>query len=107
MLSNYDLLKELLVSNTKLNQELTDLVKQVEDQCTEAQIQSIQTSLIANINHNAILVATRQLGLLENVATQLNLLATKMETEKDKAMLMTLASNLDKALVPLKTVNNK
>ena len=58
-----------------------------------------------NLNHNAIVVAMRQLNAIEVINTQLNLIADSTTDLQTKSRLQMLSANIDLALTGLRNVN--
>lgn len=58
-----------------------------------------------NINHNAVVVAMRQLNAIEVINTQLNLIADSTTDLQTKSRLQQLSANIDLALTGLRNVN--
>lgn len=101
------LLGELIARNQKLSDSLSLILSQIEDKCTEQQIKEVQKNLFFNLNHNAIIVAMRQLNAIETINTQINLIADQTTDLQTKAKLQLLSSNIDLALTGLKNVNSR
>lgn len=99
------LLGELISRNTKLCDELSSLINQIQDKCSDQQIKDFQKSVFMNINHNALIVAMRQLNAIETINTQLNLIAESTTDLQTKSRLQLLSSNIDLALTGLRNVN--
>lgn len=101
------LLGELIGRNDKLCTNIQSILSQVQDKCTDQQLKQIQQAVFMNLNHNAIIVAMRQLNCIETINTQLNLIADQCTDIKTKAQLRELSANIDLALTGLKNVNNR
>lgn len=99
------LLGELIARNTKLCDELSSLISQIQGKCSEQQISQFQKAVFMNINHNAVVVAMRQLNAIENINTQLNLIADSTTDLQTKSRLQQLSANIDLALTGLRNVN--
>ena len=99
------LLGELISRNTKLCDELSSLISQIQDKCSDQQIKDFQKSVFMNINHNAVIIAMRQLNAIETINTQLNLIAESTTDLQTKSRLQLLSSNIDLALTGLRNVN--
>lgn len=106
MLNNIEkLLGELINRNSKLCDELGTLLSQIQDKCDEQQIQQFQKAVFMNLNHNAIIVAMRQLNAIESINTQLNLIANSTTDLQTKSRLQQLSASIDLALTGLRNVN--
>lgn len=106
MLNNIEkLLGELINRNSKLCDELGTLLSQIQDKCSEQQIQQFQKAVFMNLNHNATIVAMRQLNAIESINTQLNLIANSTTDLQTKSRLQQLSASIDLALTGLRNVN--
>lgn len=101
------LLGELIARNSKLCDELGTLISQIQDKCSDQQIQQFQKAVFMNLNHNALIIAIRQLNAIETINTQLNLIADSTTDLQTKSRLQQLSANIDLALTGLRNVNNK
>ena len=99
------LLGELIARNSKLCDQLGTLISQIQDKCTDQQIQQFQKAVFMNINHNALIIAIRQLNAIETINTQLNLIADSTTDLQTKSRLQQLSANIDLALTGLRNVN--
>lgn len=99
------LLGELIDRNSKLCDQLSSLISQIQDTCSEQQIKEFQKAVFMNLNHNAIVVAMRQLNAIETINTQLNLIADSTTDLQTKSKLQMLSANIDLALTGLRNVN--
>lgn len=99
------LLGELIDRNSKLCDQLSSLISQIQDTCSEQQIKEFQKAVFMNLNHNAIVVAMRQLNAIETINTQLNLIADSTTDLQAKSKLQMLSANIDLALTGLRNVN--
>ena len=104
-LSVNKLLGELIDRNSQLCAKLSDLLTEIQGKCTDKQIDQFQKLVLSNINHNAVIIAMRQLTAIETINTQINLIANQTTDLETKAKLQMLASNIDLALSGLKNVN--
>lgn len=106
-LSVNKLLGELIDRNSQLCTKLSDLLTEIQGKCTDKQIDQFQKLVLSNINHNAVIIAMRQLTAIETINTQINLIASQTTDLETKAKLQMLASNIDLALSGLKNVNKR
>ena len=106
-LSVNKLLGELIDRNSQLCAKLSDLLTEIQGKCTDKQIDQFQKLVLSNINHNAVIIAMRQLTAIETINTQINLIANQTTDLETKAKLQMLASNIDLALSGLKNVNKR
>lgn len=99
------LLGELITRNSKLCDQLGTLISQIQDKCSDQQIQQFQKAVFMNLNHNALIIAIRQLNAIETINTQLNLIADSTTDLQTKSRLQQLSANIDLALTGLRNVN--
>lgn len=99
------LLGELIDRNSKLCDQLSSLIAQIQGACSEQQIKEFQKAVFMNLNHNAIVIAMRQLNAIEVINTQLNLIADSTTDLQTKSRLQMLSANIDLALTGLRNVN--
>ena len=99
------LLGELIDRNSKLCDQLSSLISEIQGTCSEQQIKEFQKAVFMNLNHNAIVVAMRQLNAIEVINTQLNLIADSTTDLQTKSRLQMLSANIDLALTGLRNVN--